>query len=343
MKNSLILNGSRLKRVQQQYAVPGPTRNQYSIRTVCRLAAPLWPWVAVILVLAVAAVAARPVGGFAIDASLTNGTPSDRSDDLLDAARWSDRPGSYVEDRVRGLGGGLEYSVSPEFCSSLIPRFIDSPSCDELRLSIQRTFDIWTRDHPKLRFEDVSGRVDPALPPSYVSDPWRGFGAEIDLLALNPDQYAKVRGFGAWTQFWYLYADPMGTNGRMLPGNSLTSADIVLNSRACFYLDRAMAVDGCNDFGFLLLHETGHVFGLDHSNRVGNGYFDSDFDPSNPILIDCESPHEGLELSEFVDSRSVMNLDHWDLAEARMELSADDQGALRFLYPVCSEPDASLE
>ena len=287
------------------------------------------------MVLVLTAVAVRPAAGFSIDSSLTNGTPSDRSDDLLDAARWSDRPGSYVEDGVRGLGGGLEYSISSEFCASLIPQFVDSPSCEDLRLSVQQTFDIWTRDNPKLRFEDVSGQVQTELPPTGVSDPWRGYGAEIDLLALNSDQYAKVKGFGAWTQFWYLFADPLGTNGRILPGNSMTSADIVLNTQACFYLDPAMAVDGCNDFGFLLLHETGHVFGLDHFDSSENGYFDSDSDPFNAMSIDCESPDKGLELSRFVDRESVMNLNQWEPGQVRMELSADDLGALRFLYPVC--------
>ena len=331
MKNSLILYLSRLGRAQQRSAIPGATRTGYGI-----LSAPLWPSVAIILLLAVATISPRPVAGFSIDANLTNGTPTDRSDDLLDAARWSDSPGSLVRNRVRGLGGGLEYSISPAFCTSLIPQFIDSPSCDELRLSIQQTFDIWAQDHPKLRFEDVSDRVRAELPTSGVRDPWRGFGAEIDLLALSADQYANVGGFGAWTQFWYLFADPRGTNRRTLPGNSLTSADIVINSQACFYLDPAMAVAGCNDFGFLLLHETGHVFGIDHSSRQGNGYFDSDFDPFNPMLIDCDSPHKGLELSPFADPLSVMNLDQWELGQVRMELSADEVGALRFLYPVCT-------
>lgn len=290
---------------------------------------------AVILVIAAFAFTARPAAGFAIDTSLTAGTPFDCSDDLLDAVRWSDRPGSYVEDRVRGLGGGLEYAISSEFCANLIPQFIDRPSCKEIRRPVQQTVDIWTRDHPNLRFEDVSGRVDAALPPSWVNDPWRGFGAEIDLLALSPDQYAKVKGFGAWTQSWYLFADPMGTNGRILPGNSLTSADIVINSQACFYLDPAMAVAVCDHFGFLLLHETGHVFGLDHSGpTTGNGYFDSDYDPFNTMSIDCESPHDGLVLSPFADPASVMNLDQWEQNQARMELSADEMGALRFLYPV---------
>ena len=273
---------------------------------------------------------------YSIDDSLTNGTPFDRSDDLLDAARWSDRPGTFADDGVRGLDGGLEYAISPEFCATLIPQFVDRPSCEDLQNSIERTFDIWTEDHPNLRFLDVSGRVATELPPSWVEDPWRGFGAEIDLLALNPDQYANVKGFGAWTQFYYLYADPMETNGSMLPGNSMTSADIVINFQACFFLDPAMAVDGCNDFGFLLLHETGHVFGLDHSDSLGNGYFDSDYDPFNPMSIDCEAPEKGLLLSPFLNPVSVMNLDQWELGQVRMALSADELGALRFLYPVCS-------
>lgn len=295
------------------------------------------------MIQAVAAIAAEPAAGFSIDASLTNGTPSDTSDDLLDAARWSDRPGSYVENRVRGLGGGLEYSVSSDFCDSLIPRFVDNPSCEDLRVAIQQTFDLWTEDHPKLRFEDVSSRVGTELPPSWVSDPWTGYGAEIDLMALSPDEYARVQGYGAWTQFWYLFADPIATNGLVLPGNSLTSADIVINSEACFYLDPAMAAGACNNFSFLLLHETGHVFGLGHSNNEDNGYFDSDFDPLNSMLVDCETLHKGLALSSFVNPDSVMNLDQWVQRQAKVELSADEIGAIRFLYPVCSEVEDLLE
>ena len=78
-------------------------------------------------------------------------------------------------------------------------------------------------------------------PPSWVEDPRRGFGAEIDLLALSPDQYANVRGFGAWTRFWYVFVDSLGTNGRMLPGNSITSADIVIDSQLYFFLDPVLA------------------------------------------------------------------------------------------------------
>ena len=342
MKPTLIQRQSRLRSAERQSSISAPDRNRVGVRSARQLATPVWPWLVVILVIAVAVLAAKPVSAFSLGPIFDNGTPSDKSDDLLDAPRWSDLPGSYVEDGVRGLGGGLEYSISAEFCANLIPQFVDSPSCEEIRHSVQQTFDIWAKGHIKIRFEDVSDRVETELPPASVNDPWNGYGAEIDLLALSPDEYASVDGYGAWTQFWYLFADPMGTNGQILPGNSLTAADIVMNSEACFYLDRAMAVDGCNDFGFLLLHEIGHVFGLGHSSDAGNGYFDTDFDPLNPMLIDCESPHEGLVLSTFINPNSVMNLDRWEQVQTRMELSTDEIGALRFLYPFCSD-DSDVE
>ena len=333
MKNPNVLHGSRFEPAQSPSAHRGST--EFCTQIAFGLSVPVWVYLAVLLVLAFAILTVRPAAGFSIDPSLTNGTPFDRSDDLLDAARWSDGAGSYVEHGVRGLGGGLEYSISPEFCARLIPRFIDSPSCDDLRRSVQQAFDVWAEENPKLRFVDVSGRVEAQLPPSWVADPWRGFGAEIDLLALSPDQFANVRGLGAWTQLWYLFADPLGTNGRVLPGNSITSADIIINSQACFYLDPESARSRCNNFGALLLHETGHIFGLGHSNDVDNGYFDTDDDPFNAMLIDCESPRRGLKLSSSADPQSVMNPGQRELGQARMELSEDELGAIRFLYPIC--------
>ena len=300
-----------------------------------RRTVPISLLIAGLAILAFVAYTARPVSGFAINSSLTNGTETDRSDDLLDAARWSDLPGSYVDDGVRGLGGGLEYAVSEEFCAKIIPQFVDNPTCEEIRDSIQQGFDTWSLEHPLLRFEDVSDSVQAALPPSGADAPWRGYGAEIDLFALTPKEYTNVKGYGAWTQFWYKYRDPLGTNGQILSGNSMTSADIVFNSQACYFLDPALDVEGCNNFGFLLVHETGHVFGLDHVGYEDTAFFDTDYDPSNSIEIDCESPHNGLKLSPNSNSKSVMNLGLWE-GETEIELSADDVGALQFLYPVCS-------
>jgi len=279
--------------------------------------------------------------GFTLDDALTNGTPDDPSDDLLDAARWSDVPGSLVEEGVRGLGGGLEYSIASDFCTRLIPRFIDfpKPSCDELREAIRRAFDRWAAGHPVLTFTDVSARINPMLPPVGHSRPWEGFGAEIDLFALSPAEYPKVRNLGAYTSFWYLYADPLGTNGRELPGNTLTSADIVFNTSVCYHLSPALAGRGCNHFESLVLHEIGHALALDHPNEFPHRNFDTDNDPTNEIPIDCVDPTKGLKLSAKIDSNAVMNSSLGRPQPVRLELTNDDLGGRNFLYPICEEAE----
>jgi hypothetical protein len=78
--------------------------------------------------------------GFILDNVLDNGTPNDPTDDLLGAARWNNTPGSLVGSGTRGLGGGVEYSITNDFCARLIPQFIDTPkpNCSQVRSAIRR-------------------------------------------------------------------------------------------------------------------------------------------------------------------------------------------------------------
>ena len=291
--------------------------------------------------LGVGAVFLKMGPGFSVGPSLKIGTPSGRSVNLSDAAIWSDRPGSYIDDGVRGLGGGLEYVVSSDFCAAIIPRFVDRPACEQVQDSVQQTFDLWAKDNPKLRFVNVSGRTEAKLPPPGVEDPWSGFGAEIDLLALTPGQYGKLRELGAWTRYWYVSENPLGTQGGVISVNSLTSADIVFNANACFYLDSSQAEKGCNNFAALLLHEIGHTFGLGHFDDEDNGFYASDHDQFIPILSDCEPPYDGPGLSALAKSKSVMDPDQLASGDARMELTGDELVALHALYPNCPGGDVA--
>ena len=275
--------------------------------------------------------------GFTIDDVLDNNTPGNYSDDLKDAARWTNTSGSLVEDGVRGLGGGIEYAVAEDFCDRIIPRFIDEPkpTCNQLIEVIQRAFDKWAAG--LLRFTDVTGKIRPELPPAGHPSPWIGFGAEIDFFSLSPAEFPRVRRFGAYTSFWYLFADPIGTNGRILPGRTLTSADIVFNADApiCYHIDPALTGRDCNHFESLVLHEIGHALGLDHPNEFPYRNFDTDDDPTNPIPIDCEDPTKGLKLSPNIDPKAVMNSSLGQPEPVHVELTNDDLGGRDFLYPLC--------
>lgn len=280
--------------------------------------------------------AARPAAPFALDSKLTRGT-ADPSDDLLAAARWSRVRGSLARDRVRGLGGGLEYSIAADFCTRLRPRFIDRPrpSCGRIRTAIADAFAAWSEGNDILNFVDVSGAVAPRLPPPGSKHPWRGYGAEIDIFAMTRAQYPRLKKVAAFTRFWYLHSKPRVGKGRRAPGVTITSADMVFSTKTCYHMDPALGGRRCNHFPSLVRHEIAHALALDHPNQNRRRNFDSDRNPHNRVSIDCDDPTRGLGLSPVIDPMAVANSSLGKPAPVRMRLTNDDLAGRDFLYPNC--------
>lgn len=281
--------------------------------------------------------------GLAIGSGTALGFVLVTNSDLSDAARWSNVPESLVEKGVRGLGGGIEYAVADDFCEQMIPTFFDEPkpTCEQIKEIIKRAFDKWAAGHPVLRFTDVTGKIRPERVPERHPEPWQGFGAEIDVFA------GITRGVPAEAPLYYRRNfRPIGTNGKELPGHTITNADIVFSSGWCFFINPALLGQrrrglGCHHFETVMMHEIGHTLGLGHPSQFPLLNYDSDDDPTNEIPIDCEDPAKGLKLSPNVAPHSIMGGSKDPVIRVAPELMNDDIGGRNFLYPIC--PSSSSE
>jgi len=152
---------------------------------------------------------------------------------VQDLAYWSNVSGSLVESGQRGLGGGIEYSIAPDFCSNIILLFSGDnpkPTCAQLKAAIRRAFDRWAEGNPAIRFVEVTDKIAAQL-----NHPDQTLGAEIDFLALSPSQYPKLQDSSAVTDRWFLDAHPRGTNHQYKLGTTYANVDIVFSTSSCFF------------------------------------------------------------------------------------------------------------
>ncbi|MGB7416214.1 MAG: hypothetical protein WA902_18575 [Thermosynechococcaceae cyanobacterium] len=294
----------------------------------------LWLWLLSLSLLS-AVLGDEPAQAFAL---LEHGdrATSTVADSIQTAARWSNESGTLAEG-VRGLGGGLEFAIAPDFCDRLIPQFRDTypPSCEQIKDAIQAALDQWTVQHPALAFTDVGASVKAALPPKNALEPWQGFGAELDFFVLSGKEYPPVANVGGYTSFWSVEQEPTLTNGNKTGGSTITSADIILNADTCFFFNVQQPVLECNHFQSLILHEVGHALGLDHPDELIARNIDTDEVPTNAVAISCKRPDLGLRHSKAYDANAAMN-GYAGRPAPILSLTADDRGGLHFLYPPCA-------
>lgn len=257
-------------------------------------------------------------------------------EDLRRAARWDANPGALVRTGERGLGGGLEYSVDPSVCTKL--RFADAADCAAIKAQIAEAARRWTAGHPHLRFVDVSKDIPAELAPE--TEGWRGFGAEIDFVAVEARDFRAFHKeeVAADARTYYVHAPrPRRLDAARSEEarGAITSVDIRLNASVCFYLDPSARRDGCMHFGSVVMHELAHALGLDHPDENPSRNLDLDANPSGPMALDCREAAKGLKVSPVVERFAVANGRWTGAGYWTRGLTYDDLAGRDALYPAC--------
>lgn len=99
---------------------------------------------------------------FSVLSTATTAYTKDLTDDnsKLKFLRWDNNNKSFLESHQRGLGGGLEYQISNNFCEKITPLFVHQMTCKILEEEIKKGLQKWERVHPLIKFTKL---------PSYIS------------------------------------------------------------------------------------------------------------------------------------------------------------------------------
>lgn len=247
---------------------------------------------------------------------------------LEDAQRWA---------LDYGLADGIQVGIDPGIATAL---GAVTPQ-EEARVFavIDAAFQAW--ESPALQFDIV---IDSAVSIGKAS------GFEIDLFALDGGDPAflgqTVFGYSVWDV--QIYVDRTLSNGSRFNGQLITGADIYLNLSLISLLAPMLPDETTRLTALqrLLMHEIGHTIGLAHPGDSGN--WDTDTDPTNPILIDPADPFGGLILSPNLPTDAIMTVRPCggNLTTCGplfyTSLTSDEIGGRDVLYPLAVPEPAEL-
>ncbi len=250
---------------------------------------------------------------------------------LLAAPRWTATPGA-----ARGLADGISVHVTSGFEAALgattpeqVARHRDAlerglAAWESPVLSFDPVFD-------SLAFGEITIEAVPQTHPAFLSAPSFSGMAFVDTRRLS---------------------DRTFTNGDLVPGGAIVSANIFINVTVLDGWLTLLTASGIAPPNFreiqiqrIVEHEIGHAIGLWHPNETPHANFDTDSDPLTPIVVDPTDPFAGLHVVTGVDPEITM----WggELVSVFQMFSAglhpDDIGGRDVLYPaLIPEPASAL-
>jgi hypothetical protein len=240
---------------------------------------------------------------------------------LREAPRWDANPSAF------GLADGVSVSVAPGFATAF-----GRSAADTLLLE-EGLFDSFTA-------------LEDAVPDFDFDITLGGGAAEIEVFAV-PDTDLAFQGnnFTGVASFFADYRSNRGlTDGTTLAGWVITGGTIHINIDRFNDIADGLLLAGIlvqEDMGLhlqqLMMHEIGHMIGLEHPNEFTNANMDDDGDPTTVIPANLGPPWAGIAVSRPVGS-SIMN-SGLILRTNQAFWTADDLSGLNVLYPV---PEPSL-
>ncbi len=241
---------------------------------------------------------------------------------LAAAPRWDARAGA-----TRGLAEGIQVAIQPGFLQALAPGPGQESQVREVLLA---AFAAW--ESPVIAFE-----IRWSEPVAAGPDRW----SELEVSAVASDD-PRLAGTGLYglTRFKVDHrANRTLTNGEILPGDAIVgadliiAADLILRATAPLSPDQQLAV-----MKRLLMHEIGHVFGLDHPNEfpkanllgVPAGSDDRGAVPASSLT--------GFRQSSNVNIDAIMSTAPTFPGALLDALQPDDIAGRNALYPIKAGP-----